>query len=168
MFALWRHAATHGLFGSDPVLPANVTAAVVTMISDPGLDTVVPSEKAVRTNLNTKPTAALVTSVGSPGVDTNVPSEKAIATALAAKPTAALVTSVGSPGVDTNVPSEKAVRTSIGAIPAPAGLLLSGADDPTVIGTDGNFYLQLTTGVLWVQTDGAWGASGWVLTAAGS
>ena len=137
MFALWRHAATHGLFGSDPVLPANVTAAVVTMISDPGLDTVVPSEKAVRTNLNTKPTAALVTSVGSPGVDTNVP-------------------------------SEKAVRTAIGAIPAPAGLLLSGADDPTVIGTDGNFYLQLTTGVLWVQTDGAWGASGWVLTAAGS
>jgi hypothetical protein len=137
MFALWRHAATHGLFGSDPVLPANVTAAVVTMISDTGLDTVVPSEKAVRTNLNTKPTAALVTSVGSPGVDTNVP-------------------------------SEKAVRTAIGAIPAPAGLLLSGADDPTVIGTDGNFYLQLTTGVLWVQTDGAWGASGWVLTAAGS
>jgi hypothetical protein len=63
-------------------LAGKPTAALVTSVGSPGLNTNVPSEEAVATALATKPTAGLVTTVGSPGLDTNVPSEKAVRTAL--------------------------------------------------------------------------------------
>jgi len=162
------------------------SVTIVTSVGDPGLDTQVPSEKAVRdalditvasevtgpvtttenkipqwssTSKDLKDGLVLTTSVADPGVDTQVPSEKAIRTALNAKAASShthaesevtnlttdlgnkaaapssttenkipqwdsttkllkdgltITTSVANPGVDTNIPTEKAVRTSLG------------------------------------------------------
>lgn len=52
---------------------------VLTTVGDPGSDNVTPSEKAVRTALNSKiGTADIVTTVGEVGSDTKVPSEQAV------------------------------------------------------------------------------------------
>lgn len=45
------------------VTPANITAKLVTTVADPGLDTKIPTEQAVREGLNEKPSHSLATAI---------------------------------------------------------------------------------------------------------
>jgi hypothetical protein len=90
------------------------TAALVTTLGSPGVDTNVASEKAVRTAIS-----AVVTSWGQ--ITGTLSNQTDLQTALNSKPTAALVTAVGTPGSNLNVPSEAAVRSAITAGNPPGG-----------------------------------------------
>jgi hypothetical protein len=90
------------------------TAALVTTVGSPGLDTNVASEKAVRTAI-----AAVVTSWGQ--ITGTLSGQTDLQTALNSKPTATLVTTVGTPGSNSNVPSEAAVRSAINSGNPPGG-----------------------------------------------
>jgi hypothetical protein len=110
---------------------------IVTSIGNPGLDTVVPSEKATRTNLDLKiNTADIVTTVGSPGSDSKVPSEQGTREALDLKiSTADIVTTVGSPGSDTKVPSEQGVREALDGLTKNSSIGIQIGDGLSVIST---------------------------------
>lgn len=106
--------------GSDTEVPSEqavremlpgITGGVSTALGTPGVDTKVPTEKAVRSAI-----PPIVTTIGATGSDTNVPSEQAVREAIAP-----IVTTVGSPGADTNVPSEQAVREALPSIVTTVG-----------------------------------------------
>lgn len=103
---------------------------IVTEIASPGSDDNVPSEQAVREEIDAlMPISYLTTTIADPGVDTKVPSEKAVRSGLTARiATSAIATTIESPGVDTKVPSEQAVRE-----------LVTGPD-AHVIQADGKYF----------------------------
>jgi hypothetical protein len=124
----------------------DISSYIVTSVGDPGLDSKVPSEQAVREvipNLSGYVQGTLVTSVGNPGSDVNVPTEKAVRDvipSLSGYVQGTLVTSVGNPGSDTNIPSEQAVREAL-----TAKVLYGTGDPPSASGVlDGTLYVKYT------------------------
>lgn len=113
-----------------------------TSIGTPGVDTKVPTEKAVRSAI-----PPIVTTIGATGSDTNVPSEQAVREELDAKGDVsgpgsstdgdfaqfdgtdgktlkgglAKVTSVGDPGSDSSIPTEQAVREALDEVSGGGG-----------------------------------------------
>lgn len=88
---------------------------IVSRIGAPGSDSVVPSEAAVRTELDTKfDLANIVKTISTPGLDYKVPSESVVRSELNAKiSTSSIATTIEDPGLDTKIPTEKAVRSSL-------------------------------------------------------
>jgi len=91
---------------------------VSTTVASPGSDAIQPTEKAVRTLVDTKIASAdIITTVGATGSDTKIPSEQAVRELADTKiDTDDIVTSIGTPGSDTKVASEQAVREAFAAL----------------------------------------------------
>lgn len=88
---------------------------IVKKIGAPGSDSVVPSEAAVRAELDTKfDSANIVKTISNPGLDFKVPSESAVRSELNSKiSTSSIATTIADPGLDTKIPTEKAVRSNL-------------------------------------------------------
>jgi hypothetical protein len=88
---------------------------IVNRIGAPGSDSVVPSEAAVRTKLDTKfDVANIVKTISNPGLDSKVPSENVVRSELNSKiSTSSIATTIADPGLDTKIPTEKAVRSNL-------------------------------------------------------
>lgn len=138
--------AATGVIKSDGA--DNITAlGLVTSVGTPGVDTNVPTEKAVR-DLVVAIGAGDVVGPGSATADAfvlfNSTTGKLIKDSGAVK-----VTTVGDPGADTNIPSEQAVREAITA----SGTITSG--------TLAAIPATCTIGAQYIATD-ADGGTGWL------
>lgn len=92
------------------MLSGGGSVTIVTSVGDPGLDTQVPSEKAVRDALD----ITVASEVTGPVTTTENKIPQWSSTTKDLKDGIVLTTSVANPGVDTQIPTEKAVRTSLG------------------------------------------------------
>jgi hypothetical protein len=88
---------------------------IVKKIGAPGSNSAVPSEAAVRAELDTKFNVAdIVRTIGTPGLDSKVPSENVVRSELNSKiSTSSIATTIADPGLDTKIPTEKAVRSNL-------------------------------------------------------